>query len=217
MLMTGVVFDDHSFVPGTSGPKNNGYAAGEPHLKRRLFNLATAVSLLLWLATVVLWVRSEFGEDGITATQTTVRADNSMRMFRCAAKSLNGGLVVQLTIAPGTKPSPWVVERSVNNTPTRSWLYPYYPSRTKWAGFQLLHESFSPAPGAAVRIVGVVFPCWVLALFFVLFPVSFTISWVRRRPNRFGYCPTCGYDLRATAERCPECGTVPQARSAAAA
>jgi hypothetical protein len=58
----------------------------------------------------------------------------------------------------------------------------------------------------------VVVPYWALAVVTVVMPACWII---RRRPVPKGRCPACGYDMRATPDRCPECGAVPAEPAAA--
>jgi hypothetical protein len=74
------------------------------------------------------------------------------------------------------------------------------------AGFGLFDTPAGPTSmGAGTREV--FFPYW----FLVPLTAAGPAAWYARRRRRLrsrslGLCPACGYDLRATPDRCPECG-----------
>ena len=76
-------------------------------------------------------------------------------------------------------------------------------------------SSFAPSFGnSAITVGGSTFRMWSLsiplwmpiALFGFLFWRSFVPLYRRRKRKKLGLCLKCGYDLRGSSERCPECG-----------
>lgn len=80
----------------------------------------------------------------------------------------------------------------------RMWGYPM----TWFDSFAFGWEETKPA-GEELRI-----PAWFPLLLSGILPGCWLLALRRRRNRRaLGQCLLCGYDLRASKDRCPECGT----------
>jgi hypothetical protein len=82
-------------------------------------------------------------------------------------------------------------------------------------------DAFEDArPGLAYGYRAFSLPCWLLAVVAGAWPLASVGLLIRRRSRarriaRAGCCRACGYDLRATPGRCPECGRAAAAKGAA--
>jgi hypothetical protein len=201
-------------------------------LGRWLFNGVAAMSLLMLVIMCILWVRSYWRSDqfiwfdghgtetpdlhpdeplynhthSIICSYGGIRFEDRYEEWGILGGSLNGGHYFD-----------WRVE-----APT---AYPYYaPSyasaapkvhRFQVMGLELVLPSSPPSFYSFLeRTYCLTLPFPILALGLSGMPALSLRAFRRRRiqrdRGRKELCLKCGYDLRATPNQCPECGTVPK-------
>jgi hypothetical protein len=174
-------------------------------LMRMIFDALTFLSLLLCMATVGLWVRSHKLQDSFNWEFTTTTSLYNLELI-----SGDGDLVLK-------------THREVYLRDQREFMVSFHQNIQR-GFFHLIYPYAMPATMGRGRfflryrqignhtIITSVIPVWCIALFTGILPVVGGSRYVRRQmrhANRFAVCVTCGYDLRATPEQCPECGAIP--------
>jgi hypothetical protein len=179
-------------------------------VRRRLFSFFSALSLLLCVAVCVLWVQSY--RNPVKWLRVTARPASSLyvqdSVWNTHGVLMPGHLRRTLNadamehVRPEL-PSDWSPGR-VGPLPARNVPERLLGYRVRWVTLPPTPDS-APGPAFSVHL-GV--PHWLLATISLLLPAQWVRSAIRRRRGqRNGLCPQCGYDLRATPARCPECGT----------
>jgi hypothetical protein len=168
------------------------------------------LSLVLCVATAALWARS-YGRERDDAARLVL--DPVLGSGNALTVASSDGRVYALHYWRGSDYAG--LGASLRYTPT--WQVPLFASMLtrsrSFLGFSL--ASVPPGDTSSYRQM---VPLRVLviphAAAVALFAVGPAGLWYCRRIStrrrRTGQCPGCGYDLRATPERCPECGAVPR-------
>ena len=182
-------------------------------MRRRALNFLAGLSLLLWLVVVTLWGRGYRAKDDLSwtspARQRVLAIDSSRGQIALVVIRVQSG-VGQF----GAAGWQFEVQQPTNMHDIGSRV------DFDWQGFGFFVKVFRSLLNGAtgpwvIRWFTIAVPDWFLAIAFAVLP----IVWLRRlqmQRSRIGRCEKCGYDLRATPERCPECGTVPKRGTAPA-
>jgi len=176
---------------------------------RRLFTLLSALSLLLSLATVVIWTLSYWRLHSFQIEWYEIHP-------RTGDHALRKSIVVRAT--RGALWCFWMEDRGselrVPGPVFSRWLF--RSSILDHDSLYLPHSAENPANwrlGFAYGNIsnsfdGLRAPLWSIAAVTCLPAIPLLSRHVRhRRRLAHSLCLTCAYDLRASTERCPECGS----------
>lgn len=181
-------------------------------MRRKLFTATSVLSLLLCVATVVLWVESYQNHDYITWDYDAKSAGGP---YDYATISCAGGEIMVTYYRESGRYYGWdhVPASGLRCSRAEGFQSQDELSRFGWhrlAGFTFKCEVLRD-PGGSSCTFGLGVPPWFLMLLVVPLPLlpSLHRRWKRRRDDsRKARCPTCRYDLTGnTSGVCPECGT----------
>lgn len=178
-------------------------------MRRRLFALCSALSLLASVFTCAIWARSHW-----TGDELRWGWKHGVVWVWTPKDYLQIGLFLgdcsdEPAAFYGLKHSPSPIIRPFNTFGLMEIDPPDKLVTWEWGGFawySIQHPKTGNVQAQAVA------PFWSIAAVTALLPLAWIIlrlrsRWRERQQNRLGVCPACGYDIRATPDRCPECGT----------
>ena len=195
-------------------------------MTRRLLNLLTLLSLLLCVATCVLWalpmIRVTSGGAGLDLWRFR---GTTMVQRRVGIVAIPGRLLFQSKREVHYYWSPYpIAEQPFPDRLTRMGPERPLAAQQHWGARETPLEQFGFA-WDNVRVLvhthrmiyyrSATVPTWLLVVFFAIPPaLRLRRELAQRRQHRIGHCRRCGYDLRATPGRCPECGHAPAGAAA---
>jgi hypothetical protein len=169
-----------------------------PRTFRILRATLTLLSLLLCIACVVFWIRSRRVSDSLKLSPFPTKWSLSTHSGQLLL-SRDRPWLEPAEVRPGIKTLSY--ERSFLGFGTRQ----SQESRT-WQ-----NQSASRSIGYTTNIKSYFVPLWFCCIVFSILPLIQYPRILRRLyRRRRGLCPDCGYDLRASPTKCPECGTTIQ-------